>query len=104
MYITTMGFVGKFYLFAAAVEGGYTGLAVVGALSGGIGVYYYLRPIVVMYMHPAEERALEPQLNNAALGALAVAVVGVLVLGLVPGPLVDWARDSLLSLATWAAV
>lgn len=98
----TMGFVGKFYLFAAAVEGGFTSLAVVGALAGGIGVYYYLRPIVVMYMHPAEKDALVPQLNHAALGTLAVAVVGVLVLGLVPGPVIDWARESLLSLALWA--
>lgn len=99
----TMGFVGKFYLFAAAVEGGLVGLAVVGAIAGGIGVYYYLRPIVVMYMHPAEEHALVPQLNRAAMGALVVAVAGVLLLGLMPGPLVDWARESLLSLAAWSA-
>lgn len=97
----TMGFVGKFYLFAATVEGGFPGLAVVGAIGGAIGVFYYLRPIVIMYMQPAEKDAVVPQINNAAMGALAVAVAGVLLLGLMPGPVVDWARESLLSLATW---
>lgn len=94
----TMGFVGKFYLFAAAVEGGYTGLAVVGAFGGALGVYYYLRPIVLMYMTGDEGREAAPAVNTAALGALGVAVVALLVLGVFPGPVVDWCRDSLLSL------
>ncbi len=94
----TMGFVAKFYLFAAAVEGGYAGLAVVGAIGGAAGVYYYLRPIVHMYMRPAGD-GVRPSLNTPALGALAVATAAVLVFGVYPGPLVDWCREALLSLA-----
>lgn len=94
----TMGFVGKFYLFAAAVEGGHAGLAVVGAIGGALGVYYYLRPIVLMYMTGEEGVEAAPAVNPTALGALAVATVALLVLGVFPGPVVDWCRESLLSL------
>ena len=95
----TMGFVAKFYLFAAAVEGGHVGLAVVGAIGGAVGVYYYLRPIVLMYMRPADDNAVQPALNSPALGALAAASVALIVFGVWPGPLIDWARASLLSIA-----
>lgn len=94
----TMGFVAKFYLFAAAVEGGHIGIAVVGALGGAAGVYYYLRPMVHMYMRPASGTAT-PALNRPALGALALASAAILVFGLYPGPVVDWCREALLSLA-----
>jgi len=93
----TMGFVGKFYLFTAAVEGGFVTLAVVGAIGGAIGVYYYLRPIVVMYMQPAEEEV--PMAKNRPAGAvLVVSTIALLVLGVMPGPVVDWCRTALLSL------
>lgn len=94
----TMGFVAKFYLFASAVEGGYIGLAVVGAIGGAVGVYYYLRPIVHMYMRPARGD-VAPALNTPAMGALLLASAGVLVLGVIPGPVIDWCREALLTLA-----
>lgn len=94
----TMGFIGKFYLFTAAINGGLIGLAVVGAIGGAIGVYYYLRPIVVMYMHPAADEPAPLAVNLPAMGALALGAGAMLALGVVPGPVVDWCRDSLLSL------
>ena len=95
----TMGFVGKFYLFSAAVQGGFYGLAVVGALGGAVGVYYYLRPIVVMFMLPEEGEAFEPAFNRPALATLGFAALALLALGLMPGWLVDLARDSMVGLA-----
>lgn len=95
----TMGFVGKFYLFASAVEGGHVGLAVVGAIGGAVGVYYYLRPIVHMYMRPGKD-APAPSVNAPALGVLAVSCVAILVFGLMPGGLVDWCREALSTLAS----
>jgi NADH-quinone oxidoreductase subunit N len=97
----TAGFVGKFYLFASAVEGGSAGLAVVGAIGGAIGVYYYLRPIVLMYMRPAGDDPWIPADSPVATGTLVACVTLVLLLGLYPSPLVDWARESLMSLSTW---
>ena len=50
----TAGFVGKFYLFGAAVRAGYVWLAVIGVLNSAIAAYYYLRVIVYMYMREPE--------------------------------------------------
>jgi NADH-quinone oxidoreductase subunit N len=93
----TMGFVGKFYLFAAAVEGGHIGLAIVGALGGAIGVYYYLRPLVLMFMRPSPEGASESVHSSAGL-LLRVSAVGLLLVGLLPGPILDWAQRSVASI------
>ncbi|NCV00249.1 MAG: hypothetical protein EBV53_03545 [Proteobacteria bacterium] len=46
----TVGFVGKFYIFTAAVQADYAWLAVIGLLSSVISVYYYLRVVYQMYM------------------------------------------------------
>jgi NADH-quinone oxidoreductase subunit N len=43
------GFIGKYYLFLGAVEGGFTWLAIVGVLASVVSVYYYLRLVMVMY-------------------------------------------------------
>lgn len=45
-----VGFVGKYYVFAAAINEGLIGLAIVGVLASAASVYYYLRPMVFMYM------------------------------------------------------
>jgi len=44
------GFVGKFYLFSAAVSAGYANLAIIGMITSVISAYYYLRVVVAMYM------------------------------------------------------
>ena len=46
----TLGFWGKFFLFRAAVQGGFTGLALIGLLTSLLSAYYYLRVVVVMFM------------------------------------------------------
>ena len=46
----TGGFIGKFYLFSAAIQQHYVGLAILGVLNSVISVYYYFRPMVLMYM------------------------------------------------------
>lgn len=46
----TLGFFGKFFLFSAAVKQGLVWLAVWGVIGSVISVYYYLRPVVAMYM------------------------------------------------------
>jgi len=91
----TAGFVGKFYLFGAAVRSGYTWLAVIGVLNSAIAAYYYLRIVVVMYMREPEgaPTTLVPSLGGSL--ALLVALCGVVWLGVMPAPYFDLAQTAL---------
>jgi NADH-quinone oxidoreductase subunit N len=92
------GFVGKFYLFSAAVSAGYTHLAIIGMLMSVVSAYYYLRVVVSMYMDgPIGEDSWSPVGASAAL-ALAISTTVVLVLGVYPGPLMALARMAAASL------
>jgi NADH-quinone oxidoreductase subunit N len=92
------GFVGKFYLFSAAVSAGYAHLAIVGMLMSVVSAYYYLRVVVAMYMDgPIGEDSWSPVGASAAL-ALAISTTVVLVLGVYPGPLMALARLAAASL------
>ncbi len=50
----TAGFVGKFYIFSAAIQGGFIWLTILGVMNSLISMYYYLRITVLIYMKPAE--------------------------------------------------
>jgi NADH-quinone oxidoreductase subunit N len=94
----TAGFVGKFYLFGAAVKSGYVWLAVIGVLNSAVAAYYYLRLIVFMYMREPEgaPTVMAPSLSGAL--ALVVALWGVVQLGVAPGPLFDLAQAAVIPL------
>jgi NADH-quinone oxidoreductase subunit N len=95
----TAGFVGKFYLFSAAVKNGYIGLAVIGVLNSAVSIYYYLRLAVYMYMIPAEGDVPAPRPPRIAFSlALCASAAVVLVLGIVPRSALDFAERSVLSL------
>jgi NADH-quinone oxidoreductase subunit N len=98
----TAGFMGKFYIFSAAIKEGYIGLAIIGVINSVISVYYYLRVTVAMYMK-------EPAASGESLGqrlifsptcilAILISAFGVLRLGLFPSDYIDIARQSLLAL------
>ncbi len=95
----TAGFVGKFYLFSAAVKNGYIWLAVIGVLNSAASIYYYLRLVVAMYMVPAEGEVPVPRppriLFSMALCASAAVVV---VLGVLPRSVLEIAERSVLSM------
>jgi NADH-quinone oxidoreductase subunit N len=87
----TAGFVGKLYLFQAAVGAELYGLAIVGVLTSVMGAYYYLRVVVYMYMRPAEGET--EALSGAAMAfALGAAVAVVVVLGVIADPVVKLAQ------------
>ncbi len=81
---TTAGFLAKFYVFRAALHSGLVGLTLIAVLNSVVSVYYYLRPVVSMYMR--EGRSAEPiaSLPWALRAALAVSLVGIFYLGLFP--------------------
>jgi NADH-quinone oxidoreductase subunit N len=90
----TAGFVGKFYLFTAAVSVGKAGvvLALVGVIMSVVSAYYYLRVVVAMYMsEPRGENTWAP-VSPAAAFALAVCAALTLLFGVWPAPLLALAR------------
>jgi len=83
----TAGFIGKFYVFRAAVHAGYPVLAVLAVLASTIAAYPYLRIVMLMYMkEPAGEiRTASSPYLWAALG---LSALGVLLIGIYPGSLI----------------
>ena len=99
----TAGFMGKFWLFGAAVESGYVWLAVIGVVNSAISLYYYVRVIVFMWF--TEEALGSPIVTSPAMAvALTVSLVGAVVLGVYPGPLFELAELSAQSLGGVAAM
>ncbi len=89
---STIGFLGKFYIFTAAIEAGYIYLAVLGVLAAFVSVYYYFKLIVMMYFYPAShEFAKRNRLELAPIliGVLAFAIlwggIGNMLITLLPG-------------------
>jgi NADH-quinone oxidoreductase subunit N len=94
----TAGFVGKFYIFSAAVKAGYLGLAIIGVLNSALSVYFYLRVTVMMYMRNPEKETTGLDLSPAMVIVLIVAVIGVLQMGITPSQYMNLARQSILTL------
>jgi NADH-quinone oxidoreductase subunit N len=83
----TAGFLGKFYIFKAAVDSNLIWLAVIMAINSVIGAYYYIRLIVVMYMREpsAEIAATAPARFPLSVNVvLAIAAFGTIFLGVLP--------------------
>ena len=87
----TVGFVGKFLIFRAALDAGQIGLALVGVLTSLISAYYYLRVVVVMYMRTGEPETRSEGWLNATIGVTALATF---VFGVLPGPILALAEHS----------
>jgi len=80
------GFTGKFFVFSAAVETGWAWLAVIGVLNSLVSVYFYLRPIVHMYMREVTPGWDRVRVAPLVALALVLALIGVIALGLYPTP------------------
>lgn len=90
----TAGFVGKFYLFKAAIGAELYLLVIVGAINTAISAFYYLRVVVTMYMRePEEELEFSPYASTLVVG-LILAVVGVLLIGVLPSLMLTPAQNS----------
>ncbi|MFC2074910.1 NADH-quinone oxidoreductase subunit N [Bdellovibrionota bacterium] len=91
----TAGFFGKFYLFSAVVQSGFAGLAVIGVLNSVLSVYYYLRPVVNMYMkiEGAPEVSFEKSLTLGI--ALVVTTYGIFHIGIFSSPFLNIAKQTM---------
>jgi NADH-quinone oxidoreductase subunit N len=96
----TGGFVGKFYVFAAAYDHGWTWLVIVGVVATAVSLYYYLGVIRAMYMRPAEELQLatvaggSPPRELVLQTAVAASLVVTVATFFAVQPLIDGARHA----------
>jgi NADH-quinone oxidoreductase subunit N len=89
----TAGFFGKWFVFRAAIDSGFYALTVVALLNSVIGVYYYLRVMVFMYMRePAAGAPVAiPMRSGYVTAALLVSAILVIILGIIPSQSLDMA-------------
>ncbi len=97
----TAGFMGKVWVFGAAIDAGFVWLAVIGVLNSAVSLYYYFRVVVFMWMKT--DVVASPVRLGPALGlAVGVSLVATLALGMYPGPVFEWAEASARALGTAA--
>jgi NADH-quinone oxidoreductase subunit N len=89
------GFIGKWYVFSAAIKAGYTWLAIVGVLTSVVSTFFYLRVVVMMYMTPSDRPAEFPAVPKIAGFALVISAVLVVYLGILPTRVLNWAAASI---------
>ena len=90
----TIGFLGKYYVFVAALKADLAWLAVVGALNSAVAAFYYLR--IIWYMYFEEPRSIRVQRSSpTVVYTLVGAAIAVLVFFFVSWPIIDYAKDSL---------
>jgi NADH-quinone oxidoreductase subunit N len=89
----TLGFFGKLFIFSAAIEQDMYWLALWGVINSVISVYYYLRPIVVMYMSEDESSEVITA-QFLTRGTVVVTAVLIVVLGILASPLLKMVQHS----------
>ena len=89
------GFIGKWYIFSAAVQEGHYALAIIGVLSSVVSVFFYLRIVVMMYMTDEAALPARPGISMPAMTALAFAMFATFYLGVLPTRVIDFAMQSI---------
>ena len=92
------GFVGKFYLFSAAVSAGYVGLVVIAVLNSLVSVYFYLGVVVQMYMAEGVRPLEAPSAQPWVFATIVIAALGTVLIGVLPSRTMEAARVAFLSL------
>ncbi len=103
---STIGFLGKFYIFTSAIESGQILLAGLGILTAFISVYYYFKLIAMMYFYPSsdEQRRFPFDASGLLIGAMAIMIiwggVGTSLIPFLPGAdgLIEIAKQAIASL------
>ncbi len=83
----TIGFLGKFFIFEAAVASGQYVLVVLGAITVACGFYYYLKVVMAMYWQPAAPSATNIQVSPFGHFLIALLVLAIIVFGIFPQPI-----------------
>lgn len=86
----TAGFIGKYYLFTAAMKAGYAWLAVLAVLASAVSLFYYFRIAAAMFF--AEDDGATLRRSYALTAAVVICAVGTLIVGVAPQPFVEAIR------------
>jgi len=89
------GFIGKFYIFSAAVKQGFIWLAIIGVLNSLVAVYYYLRVIVAMYMKEPVKEVGHLSFSIPMVVALLITAFFTLHMGILPSGYLSIAKASI---------
>ena len=97
----TVGFIGKVYLFSAAIDSGLTWLVIFGVLNSVVSAYYYLNIVKVMFMGSSEEN--QDNVSDSIpikIGFITAisAAVATFIFGLYPEPIIDLANTAIQSI------
>ncbi|MEL7432604.1 MAG: proton-conducting transporter membrane subunit, partial [Chloroflexota bacterium] len=87
------GFFGKFFLFQAAIEANLVALAIIGVLNSIVALYYYLVVIKIMWVDPSEDEDKAIEMSPAMGWTFGISTIVVVLLGVFPTPVINWARD-----------
>jgi NADH-quinone oxidoreductase subunit N len=90
----TVGFIAKFYLFAAAIDAANWAVVITVALSSAIGIYFYLRLVTVLFLPGVVPHATVAVRGNAVLLLLMTFIV---LFGVMPAPFMDAVREAVVS-------
>ena len=90
----TVGFIGKWYIFNAAIQENLISLAVLGVLTSVVSVFFYLRIVVQMYMSDEHAAPHRPGMPMVVAAGVMIAVAAVFYLGVLPGRLLSIAAES----------
>ena len=97
----TVGFIGKVYLFSAAIDSGLTWLAIFGVLNSVVSAYYYLNIVKIMFMgSPEENHDNEGDSISIKIGFITTisAAAATFIFGLYPAPIIDLANTAIQSI------
>jgi NADH-quinone oxidoreductase subunit N len=81
-----VGFIGKFYIFSAALQGGLVWLVVIAVLNAVMAAYYYVYIIVVMYMQEGGIAVRSMSLRPGLVATIAIALIATILIGIYPAP------------------
>ncbi|MBI3313422.1 MAG: NADH-quinone oxidoreductase subunit N [Candidatus Omnitrophica bacterium] len=81
------GFIGKFYVFAAALEAGFVNLAIAAALNSAVAAYYYFKIVRMMYLVPSPSEASLPS-SKVLNFTVALLLIAITAIGIFPSPLI----------------
>jgi NADH-quinone oxidoreductase subunit N len=85
----TAGFTGKLLLFRATIMGGYNWLGVIGILGAALSVFYYLRPLVALYLREGGAPSIPERLTVAGGVAIFLVLLALVGLGVAPSPILQ---------------